>query len=328
MGYSTGIQANPYDAPAPLAAPPATPYTVAEARPVAPSPAYASPSPYAAARQPRPQEQKHRIIPVALITLAVLLALGMIMNAKRNAESKLSADSSAPALAPNQQRAAASPSRAQVTTAPQSVTGLFTPEQDSARTQLLSGNFRMVLVDDSVPTDGTAGVHFDAEYRFVSDKQYSARGTIIDPDGTTIELEIIQIGLDRYVRLSTIPSLGDRWLKNPATMKFDFSELVYVAIARGWNVPGTKKVGLSEIDGVPLEQYSAPPTSRLKKADIWADGAGTPFQLVTHFQSTVPIGGKVMTLDDNATVKFFYNEVSEVTAPTAIVSEDDLRAGN
>jgi hypothetical protein len=153
MGYSTGIQANPYDAPAPLAAPPATPYTVAEARPVAPSPAYASPSPYAAARQPRPQEQKHRIIPVALITLAVLLALGMIMNAKRNAESKLAADSSAPALTPNQQRAATSPSRAQVTAAPRSVPGIFTVEQDAARRQLLSENFRMVMTIDSIPSD-------------------------------------------------------------------------------------------------------------------------------------------------------------------------------
>jgi hypothetical protein len=35
-----------------------------------------------------------------------------------------------------------------------------------------------------------------------------------------------------------------------------------------------------------------------------------------------------MTLDDNATVRFFYSEVSEVTAPTTTVTEAELRAGN
>jgi hypothetical protein len=296
---------------------------------VAPQATSAAPT----AKAPRPKK-KHRIVGVALVTIVSLMIVGegwrRMDQAARSSEEASPTTSSA---AGKQAQPKRPPPPVDFTTPTTSIAltpglpafGHYRPDQIARRLDRLKGNVRITMIVDRGPVESPIG-HLVAEIRFSSDQLYSmhAESSINGEDTTS---DIVVSGRSRYIRKSTIPSLGDRWLQDPSEISTDLNEKLFLLFLREWDQPGSTYDGIENIDGFALDRFTIEPSEHVKAGDVTVDSSGTPFAMNIVIERMVPVGDQVQAVIDRTNIRVHYEEPVAIDVPTNVVSEADLKAG-
>jgi hypothetical protein len=247
----------------------------------------AEPFRYVSRAEVEPPKKKHRIVPVALTTIAVLFVLGQILNAKRNAELKLAADSSDASFGPRRPG-----------TIPGLTNDVVPGSSDAARqtrAKQLVGNFRITSKEVATPVDGSPSSEFNAEFRFETPTRFAVHTTYSGPQGD-YQVDAVGDGPNHYfVSVSNNPQLGDRWLVDPEFARPGFGEAGIVNVLRRWDAFFPTRLDISTEDGVKLSHYRIDTGGVNSHAEVWVDDDGLVRR--ASFVSTV-----VLTDDDGTAI--------------------------
>jgi hypothetical protein len=285
--------------------------------PVATQPAAVEPYRYVSRAEVEPPKKKHRIVGVALTTVVSLMIVSYGWNAMDRA-----AHSGGGGGSP-----ATSPARPDVSSPspPSSATAgargsVYSKQQRANRQQVLSGSLRLEFLGRG-PSAG-----FNGTFLFAADDVYSFDSTM-QMDGEDVRLEVLIIGTDRYVRLSNVPNLGDRWIVNPLDIDTAFINHQLVDDLKVWDTFAPRFVASEAIDGIAADHFALSVTGKIAKADVWVDLNGLPRAIsIERVPDAIPASAAADG-GDVEDYRVFYNEPVEIVAPTNVVTEADLRAG-
>jgi hypothetical protein len=280
----------------------------------------AEPLRYVSRAEAEPPKKKHRIVPVALTTIALLFVLGQILNAKRNAELKLAADATDVSFGPR--RPGTNPGLTS------DVTPGATEAARQTRTNQLTGNFRIASREVAAPVDGSPSSVFNAEFRFETPTRFALHATYSGPQGE-YDVDAVGDGPNHYcVSVSNNPQLGDRWLVDPEFARPGFGETGIVDVLCHWDTFLPNRLDTSTEDGVKLSHYRVAIGGPISHAEVWVDDTGLVRR--ASFVSTVVLtddDGNAITTTVQKDMTVTYGEPETVAIPVDTVTEADLEAG-